>query len=1700
MNRFLLPVLSFVLGLLFIDVQQAYASHAMGADISYECLGNGQYRIVAAFYRDCSGISEPTTLSARVNGPACGLNQTLSLAKDPNYSVIINGQLVSNGSEVSQLCNAPGVVSRCVQSSGTTFPGVRVYFYTATVTIPPNCGNVTVSINECCRNTANNLASSQSYDLFTLATLNTDIPGCNDAPVFTTLPVPYYCVNQTYTYSHGALDLNGDSLVYTLVQPLGTLTSTVPYSGQFNPNNPFPNSLFTFDVTTGTMNFRPTAVGNYVVAVRVDEYRNGVFVGNTIRDIQFVVINCNNAPPAVQSGLTNQNVTGASVTSASSISICPGVPVSFTITASDPDAQALQVTSNIAASIPGATLTTSPINGRQDSVQITFNWLPSGNDTGTRYLTLNISDKACPIEGIQIVTYEITLNRGVSVGPDRIYCVGGGPVTINATGAQNYTWEPALDFTFVSGADSSTVIVVPTATPRTYIVKGDLIGGCKDRDTIVITTANNFSVTVTADDSTICLNQSAELTVTPNPLAEGPFTYSWIPSGNVDNPQAGVTRVRPTTSTTYKVETRSKDGCVIRDSVPIFVQGLGPKVRVTPSANFVCPGTEVQLNAEIFVLETGPSQNPSDPCPGCDFVFPLPIVGSGTVSTATEPTPYRCFWHDGRVQYLYRASELIAAGMGPGVITDVQFFVVNKTSTIPYNNFTIKMGGTSLNQLPATFVTQNMFTVYQANYTTVANSWNSHSLTTPFSWDGQSNLIVEACFDNSSFIFTWDNVQYTNAFPGATLYGGVDGSQGCIINPTGSSPLRPNTRFGFAKFTPGDYNIEWSPVTGLSSDTSLKPTVTVFEDVTYSIFVSDSVCKGDTSVTLRVNPNVLIKASDDVTVCSNDTALLSALVINPQQEVCSQGYTLDSILFDLKTSSQKIEVPFSTTGTGHNRNAALQLPFDFKFFCANQNQITVNENGLIVFGAFTAAAASNTFIPSTLAPNNFVAGLWTDLNSNPAGSGNGVVTYFVTGSFPYRCFVVEWEDVLVMGSTATVTFQIQLYETSNRVEIHMNPIAANRPKTVGIENAAGNLGFFPPGRNNVNFSTTVNKAWRFNPAVQGTQLVTFEWSPNLGLDNVFGDTVSASPGVNTQYVVTAYFTDGCSTTDTVNLNITGFPYTLSASKLNLCPGESTQLSFTGNATSVQWSPTAMLTSPNQATTEATPTATTVYTVIATDATGCQVRDNITISIKANGIAKLGNDTAACYDESIVLTPTGGEPYTSYQWVPGGQTSPSLSVTETGSYFVVLSDGQCTFTSDTVEVTIHPKLALEGEDAGVCQGEELRLNAQQGLTGYLWNTGAQTSFIVVNTQGQYAYSATDQFGCRQFSDTINFSVSPLPTIQVSASKDPFCADSTSELSAGASQVDVVYSWALNSPQNVVGTGNPYGATEGGKYYVEANNKGCINSDSISIVQLIPATTVLGDDISVCSCDTSILLASFNLVSGATYEWSTGATTPSINVSASGAYSLSVTDATGCPSADEVFIQINCLTVEAKTVDRNVVTVNDTVALTADNESYEAAFEYIWQPALYLDDSTLRSPKSFSANTDTVVYTLILRDTENGCVAFDTVAVYFLPPGGFAMPSAFSPNRDGKNDRFFPYLRSPEFTKVKSLTVFNRWGQLLYSCADCNNDLPNAGWDGSFDGKEQPAGSYLFAVEIESPDESNPKVVNTVKQSGALTLIK
>ncbi|MBK6838660.1 MAG: hypothetical protein IPG90_10610 [Bacteroidetes bacterium] len=172
------------------------ASHTMGADLTYQCLGGNTYQITLSFYRDCIGIAAPANPFVTINSGTCG--QSLGVTCYPRPGT---------GQEVTPACSTS--VTTC---NGGSFTGIQEWVYDGIITLPMQCSDWIFSYSLCCRNAAiTTITTPGSSTFYIYATLNNLIASCNSSPTFSNKPVPFICRGQQYCFNHGAYDTDGDS-------------------------------------------------------------------------------------------------------------------------------------------------------------------------------------------------------------------------------------------------------------------------------------------------------------------------------------------------------------------------------------------------------------------------------------------------------------------------------------------------------------------------------------------------------------------------------------------------------------------------------------------------------------------------------------------------------------------------------------------------------------------------------------------------------------------------------------------------------------------------------------------------------------------------------------------------------------------------------------------------------------------------------------------------------------------------------------------------------------------------------------------------------------------------------------------------------------------------------------------------------------------------------------------------------------------------------------------------------------------------------------------------------------------------------------------------------------------------------------------------------------------------------------------------
>ncbi len=282
----------------------------------------------------------------------------------------------------------------------------------------------------------------------------------------------------------------------------------------------------------------------------------------------------------------------------------------------------------------------------------------------------------------------------------------------------------------------------------------------------------------------------------------------------------------------------------------------------------------------------------------------------------------------------------------------------------------------------------------------------------------------------------------------------------------------------------------------------------------------------------------------------------------------------------------------------------------------------------------------------------------------------------------------------------------------------------------------------------------------------------------------------------------------------------------------------------------------------------------VVTLIAMDSASCIPSDTTQITIVVIGppVVNLGNDTAVCGVINLQLD--AGNPGSTYVWSTNA-TSQTINATSQGNYWVIVDNGYCTDV-DSIDIISFSAPDL-GSDTTLCEGFPVTLDAGNPGSDFLWNTGDTTQTIVVSTSG--VYSVISSSGPCSQTDSITVNYLPAPVVDL-GNDTVICPDESFTLDAG--NPGCTYNWNTGEQtQTVIASGTF-------TYSVIVTNAGCSDADSIYVRTL--ADVNLGPDKNLCDF-LSIQIAAVDL-DGASYLWSTGDTTYSIDVSEPGTYIVNV----------------------------------------------------------------------------------------------------------------------------------------------------------------------------------------------------------------
>ncbi|MFN8291530.1 MAG: gliding motility-associated C-terminal domain-containing protein [Chitinophagaceae bacterium] len=504
-----------------------------------------------------------------------------------------------------------------------------------------------------------------------------------------------------------------------------------------------------------------------------------------------------------------------------------------------------------------------------------------------------------------------------------------------------------------------------------------------------------------------------------------------------------------------------------------------------------------------------------------------------------------------------------------------------------------------------------------------------------------------------------------------------------------------------------------------------------------------------------------------------------------------------------------------------------------------------------------------------------------------------------------------------------------------------------------------------------------------------------------------------------------------------------------------------------------------------------------YTTYFRASNGCRGSYDITINEPPAISPVITTVPVQCNGESngtINITTTGGAGPYQYSidngatWSAGGTFQVPAS-----TYTVLTRDANNCIVSKSIAVTQPAVLTASSVNtSATCDGGNngtILVTATGGNSNYLYsvdgnNFGPSRIFHV--GPGSYTVYVKDNLGCKTSFPAVvglNFNLTLTPMA------DPtICEGSSIQLQPASNAT--VYTWTPATGLSDPFISNPVaGPKDTTWYYLTATLGRCTLYDTIRLNVNKAPVPEAGPGGEICYGQSYTLQGS----GGTTYTWSpaiylnttTGAnpvSTPTLST----IYYLRVQDDHGCGSLIEDSVRV---------VVKRIMSVHtfpfDTVAAPGETFRLLAVspgISYNWTPSTGLSNTNIPDPMVTVSNIigDEMRYQVTATNSD-GCKGEGFVKIRISKGPAIYVPTAFTPNGDGKNDKFTPFpvgIRTYTYFRV-----FNRWGQVIFSTRQMN-----AGWDGTINGKEQPAGTYVWMIEgITSGNQ-------VITKKGTVTLIR
>ncbi len=1100
------------------------------------------------------------------------------------------------------------------------------------------------------------------------------------------------------------------------------------------------------------------------------------------------------------------------------------------------------------------------------------------------------------------------------------FCQGNN-VTLNASAGSGFLWS--------NGATTQSITVNQAGN---YSVTITNVNGCSTTSGAVAVVVNPLPVIAITPSGPTTFCQGSNVILT----ASGGTSFLWSNGATTQS-------ITVTQSGNFSVVATDANGCSsATPSTNVLVNPL-PTSNITPSGpTTFCQGGNVTLSAtpgtsylwsngattqSITVNQTGNYNvivtNASN-CQSSSSVVPVIVNSLPTVTVSTSgPTT---FCQGGNVTLIASTSSSYLWSNGA---------TTQSINVIQSGNYTVTVtnaNGCSTSSAPVSVVVNALpNTIISPSGSTTFCQGGSVTLNAPpgatsYLWSNGSTAASITVTQSGNYTVTETNANNcsSTSLPMAVT---VFSLPNAVITPSGPTTFCQGGSVTLTASTGSSY--VWS-------NAATSQSITVNQAGNYSVVVTNANNCTSASLVMAIAVNTApvasITASGPTTFCQGGDVILTA----------SPGATYQ---WSNGASSQSITVSqsgtYSVTVTNANNCSATSpgtsitvqslpqaiiSPSGPTLFC-NGNNVTLSAspgssylwNTGATTQSITVSTAGNYSVTVTNANNCSATSLVTGVNVNPLPTVNitpSGPTSFCQGGF---VTLTATAGSSYFWSTGATTQSITVNQSGNYNVTVTNAngcSSISTPTTITV-NAAPTASITPSGPTNICQGSTVT--------LTSSPASSYLWS-----NGATTQSITVSQGGN--YNVNITNANNCSAFSPMMIvNVYNLPNTTitPSGSTNLCQGDTVTLTAT-TGTSYLWSTGATTQSINVGVAGN-------YIVTVTNANNCSSASSIT-SVVVNPIPSASifssGPTSVCVGDSVTLTASSAS---SYLW-NNGATTQSITVYQSGNYVVtVTSANNCTSSASPMVVTVNALPAAAITSSGptnICTGSNVTLSATAtpGFS-YFWSNGSTAQSITVSTPGNYSVTITDINGCSSNSTAINVTNVSYPSANIFASgPTTLCQGDNVILTSSPGDA---YLWSDGS------TTQSITATQAGSYIVTVTNGSSCSSTSTStavIVNPVPTAVITASGPTTFCDGDFVSLTSSN---GDTYLWSNGFTTQSINITQSGTYQVTVSNAFNCTasSTPEVIV------VNPSTSATASVVICDTYTWPVNSQTYTASGNYV-----------------------------------------------------------------------------------------------------------------------------------------------------------